>query len=106
MEFSLQQIAIMLGGQVEGDATLKVSSLGRIQEARRGQIAFLANPKYEQYLYSTQATAVIINRDFELKKPSKTMRAISAAALVCLFSIITAIAILGSLTGAKAINHE
>ena len=69
MEFSLQQIAMMLGGQVEGDATLKVSSLGRIQEARRGQIAFLANPKYEQYLYSTQATAVIINRDFELKKP-------------------------------------
>ena len=69
MEFSLQQIAMMLGGQVEGDATLKVSSLGRIQEARRGQIAFLANPKYEQHLYSTQATAVIVNRDFELKKP-------------------------------------
>ena len=69
MEFSLQQIAIMLGGQVQGDATLKVNSLGRIQEARQGQIAFLANPKYEQFIYTTQATAVIVNKDFELKKP-------------------------------------
>jgi UDP-3-O-[3-hydroxymyristoyl] glucosamine N-acyltransferase len=69
MEFSLQQIAMMLDGQVQGDAPLKVNSLGRIQEARKGQIAFLANPKYEQFIYSTQATAVIVNRDFELKKP-------------------------------------
>jgi UDP-3-O-[3-hydroxymyristoyl] glucosamine N-acyltransferase len=69
MEFSLQQIAMMLGGQVQGDATLKVNSLGRIQEARQGQIAFLANPKYEQFIYTTQATAVIVNKDFELKKP-------------------------------------
>jgi UDP-3-O-[3-hydroxymyristoyl] glucosamine N-acyltransferase len=64
MEFSLQQIAMMLGGQVQGDATLKVNSLGRIQEARQGQIAFLANPKYEQFIYTTQATAVIVNNDF------------------------------------------
>jgi UDP-3-O-[3-hydroxymyristoyl] glucosamine N-acyltransferase len=43
--------------------------LAKIQDAKPGQIAFLANPKYEQYLYTTKASAVIINRSLELKKP-------------------------------------
>ncbi len=42
--------------------------LGKIQDAKQGQIAFLANPKYEQFIYSTQASAVIVKKDFQAKK--------------------------------------
>jgi len=69
MEFTLDQIAGMLGGDVKGDGKQTVSMLAKIQEAKNGQITFLANPKYEQYIYSTQASAVIVNRDFIAKKP-------------------------------------
>lgn len=69
MEFTLDQIAGMLGGEVRGDGKETVSMLAKIQEAKKGQITFLANPKYEQYIYSTQASAVIVNRDFSPKKP-------------------------------------
>ncbi|HBK87796.1 MAG: UDP-3-O-(3-hydroxymyristoyl)glucosamine N-acyltransferase [Cyclobacteriaceae bacterium] len=68
MEFTLHQIAGMLKGSVSGDGNQKVRMLAKIQEAGPGEIAFLANPKYEQFIYSTKATAVIVNRDFEPKK--------------------------------------
>ena len=53
LEFSAQQIAIMIQGQVEGDASVTVSNFGKIEEATAGQISFLANPKYEAFLYFT-----------------------------------------------------
>ncbi|HYI78731.1 MAG TPA: LpxD N-terminal domain-containing protein, partial [Chryseolinea sp.] len=56
MEFSVNQIAVMLGGEVKGDGNEKIKMLAKIQDAKKGQIAFLSNPKYEQYIYSTQAT--------------------------------------------------
>lgn len=68
MEFTLHQIAGMLKGTVQGDGNQKVRMLAKIQEAGPGEIAFLANPKYEQFIYSTRATAVIVNRDFDPKK--------------------------------------
>ncbi len=68
MEFTLNQIAGMLGGEVRGDGNQKINMLAKIQDARPGQISFLANPKYEQYIYTTHATAVIVNRDFQPKK--------------------------------------
>jgi UDP-3-O-[3-hydroxymyristoyl] glucosamine N-acyltransferase len=68
MEFTVQQIALILGGTVQGDATLKINMLGKIQEAKPGQIAFLSNPKYEQFIYTTQASAVIVKRDFQARK--------------------------------------
>ena len=58
----------MLGGEVKGDGTETISMLAKIQEAKKGQITFLSNPKYEQYIYTTQASAVIVNRDFVPKK--------------------------------------
>ena len=58
----------MLGGEVQGDGSQKISMLAKIQDAKKGQIAFLSNPKYEQYLYTTQASAVIIKKDFQPKK--------------------------------------
>ena len=69
MQFSAAQIAMMLNGKVEGDAGASVSSFGKIEEAATGQLSFLANPKYEDYLYSTSASVVIVNESLELKKP-------------------------------------
>lgn len=58
----------MLGGKVKGDGSEKINMLAKIQDARKGQIAFLSNPKYEQYIYTTQASAVIVKKDFVPKK--------------------------------------
>jgi UDP-3-O-[3-hydroxymyristoyl] glucosamine N-acyltransferase len=68
MEFTIDQIARMLGGEVKGNGAETVRMLAKIQEAKKGQITFLSNPKYEQYIYSTHASAVIVNRDFVPKK--------------------------------------
>jgi UDP-3-O-[3-hydroxymyristoyl] glucosamine N-acyltransferase len=68
MEFTLNQIAGMLGGEVRGDGSKKINMLAKIQDAKEGQIAFLANPKYEQYIYTTNATAVIVQRSFQPKR--------------------------------------
>lgn len=54
----------MLGGEVKGNGNEKINMLAKIQDARKGQIAFLSNPKYEQYIYTTQASAVIVKKDF------------------------------------------
>jgi UDP-3-O-[3-hydroxymyristoyl] glucosamine N-acyltransferase len=69
MQFSAAQIAIMIDGKVEGNAETAVASFGKIEEALKGQLAFLANPKYEEYLYSTQASIIIVNETQELKQP-------------------------------------
>ena len=68
MEFTLNQIASMLGGEVKGDGSQKINMLAKIQDAKEGQIAFLANPKYEQYVYTTQASAIIVQKGFQPKK--------------------------------------
>jgi UDP-3-O-[3-hydroxymyristoyl] glucosamine N-acyltransferase len=68
MEFTVSQIAVMLGGEVKGNGADKVNMLAKIQDAKKGQIAFLSNPKYEQYIYTTQASAVIVKKDFAPKK--------------------------------------
>jgi UDP-3-O-[3-hydroxymyristoyl] glucosamine N-acyltransferase len=68
MEFTVSQIAVMLGGEVKGNGADKVNMLAKIQDAKKGQIAFLSNPKYEQYIYTTQASAVIVKKDFTPKK--------------------------------------
>lgn len=68
MEFTIKQIALMLGGEVKGDDSLKISMLAKIQETKPGQIAFLSNPKYEHFIYETKASAVIVKKDFAPKK--------------------------------------
>lgn len=67
--FTAQQIALIINAKIEGDATISVNSFGKIEEAKKGQISFLANPKYEDLLYTTQASVIIINEDFILKQP-------------------------------------
>jgi UDP-3-O-[3-hydroxymyristoyl] glucosamine N-acyltransferase len=68
MEFTINQIAAMLGGEVKGDGSAKINMLAKIQDAKPGQIAFLSNPKYEQFVYTTQASAVIVKKDFLPRK--------------------------------------
>jgi UDP-3-O-[3-hydroxymyristoyl] glucosamine N-acyltransferase len=68
MEFTVEQIAHMLNGEVKGNKTLKVNQLAKIEEGSAGTISFLANPKYEHYIYSTKATAVIVDHQFQPKK--------------------------------------
>ena len=68
MTFSALQIAALIDGKTEGDANASVNSFGKIEEAQFGQLAFLANPKYEEYLYSTKASVIIINESLELKQ--------------------------------------
>lgn len=69
MEFTIDQVAGMLGGEVRGDGSETVNMLAKIQEAKKGQITFLSNPKYEQYIYTTNASAVIVSKGFVGKKP-------------------------------------
>ncbi|HXB45378.1 MAG TPA: UDP-3-O-(3-hydroxymyristoyl)glucosamine N-acyltransferase [Puia sp.] len=71
MQFPAAQIALLIDGKVEGDPNISVVSFGKIEEATKGQLAFLANPKYEDYLYSTEASIIIINEAQELKQPIK-----------------------------------
>jgi UDP-3-O-[3-hydroxymyristoyl] glucosamine N-acyltransferase len=68
MQFSATQIAALINGKIEGNANASVNSFGKIEEAQVGQLAFLANPKYEEYLYSTKASVIIINNALELKQ--------------------------------------
>lgn len=71
MEFSVQQIAEILGGRVEGDGTVMVSNLSKIEDGQPHTLSFLANPKYEEYIYKTNASAVIVSEDLKLKKSVK-----------------------------------
>lgn len=69
MEFSAQQLADLLQGNIEGDASVKVNQLSKIEEGIPGSVSFLANPLYTQYIYSTQASLVIVNADLVLTAP-------------------------------------
>ena len=69
MEFSAQQIAGLLQGQIEGDESIKISKLSKIEEGVSGSISFLANPKYTHYIYSTKASLVIVSKDLVLTAP-------------------------------------
>jgi UDP-3-O-[3-hydroxymyristoyl] glucosamine N-acyltransferase len=68
MQFSAAQIAAMVNGKLEGDPEVLVNSFGKIEEAQSGQLAFLANPKYEEFLYNTKASIIIINDSQSLKE--------------------------------------
>jgi UDP-3-O-[3-hydroxymyristoyl] glucosamine N-acyltransferase len=68
MQFTAAQISMLINGKLEGDPNIAVTSFGKIEEAVAGQLSFLANPKYEEYLYCTKASVVIINETLVLKQ--------------------------------------
>jgi UDP-3-O-[3-hydroxymyristoyl] glucosamine N-acyltransferase len=71
MQFTAKDIAFMLNGTVEGDPLAMVNHLAKIEEGAIGSLSFLANPKYEQYIYTTNASVVIVNNSLELTAPVK-----------------------------------
>lgn len=71
MEYSAKQIASILGGEIIGDENTLISTFSKIEEGKYGSITFLANPKYEEYIYNTEASLVIRNKAFEPKRPIK-----------------------------------
>ncbi|MBR6589129.1 MAG: UDP-3-O-(3-hydroxymyristoyl)glucosamine N-acyltransferase [Bacteroidaceae bacterium] len=72
MEFSAKQIADFIQGEVVGDENATVQTFAKIEEGMPGAISFLANPKYASYLYETQSSIVLVNKDFEPEKEVKT----------------------------------
>ncbi len=68
MKFSAKQIAKLIKGNIDGDKNAVVSGLSKIENGIAGTLSFLANPKYETYIYSTKATIVIVSKDFVPKK--------------------------------------
>lgn len=70
MEFSAEQIAGILEGTVVGDPGVTVTGLSKIEEGQSGTLTFLANMKYEEYIYSTGASIAIVNKEFN---PSKSL---------------------------------
>lgn len=67
MEYSAHQIATLINGEIIGNPQVTVNNLSRIEEGAPGTLSFLANPKYEDYLYKTLASIVIVNKDFKPK---------------------------------------
>ncbi len=71
MNFPASQISLLVNGKIEGDPNVVVNSFGKIEEAKEQQLTFFANPKYEDFLYSTRASVIILNEAYELKQPVK-----------------------------------
>lgn len=70
MEFSAEQIAGILNGEIVGNAQVTVNGLAKIEEGHAGALSFLSNPKYEEYIYKTGSSVCIVNKSFE---PTKSL---------------------------------
>ncbi len=64
MEFTAETIAGFLKGEIEGNPDIKVNTIAKIEEGQSGALSFLANPKYEHYLYETKSSIVLVNKSF------------------------------------------
>ena len=71
MEFTAQMIASLIEGTVVGDPGAKVNNFAKIEEGKPGCISFLANEKYEHYIYETESSVVLVNSNFEPKREVK-----------------------------------
>jgi len=72
MIFTATQIAGILDGEIEGDESVEVSRLAKIEEGTVGSLTFLSNPKYTPYIYSTDASITIVDKTFEIESTIKT----------------------------------
>lgn len=64
MEYTAKEIADILKGEIEGDPDVKIKGFSKIDESEKGTISFIANPKYTKFIYNTEASAVLVNKDF------------------------------------------
>ena len=72
MIFTAEQIAGILEGEVIGNPNAEVYKLAKIEEGTKGSLTFLSNPKYQNFIYSTEATITIVNKSFESEQPIST----------------------------------
>lgn len=72
MKFTAEQIAGVLEGEVVGNSSVEVNTLSKIEEGKVGSLTFLANPKYTNYIYTTEASVTIVNRTFVPDAPLST----------------------------------
>ncbi len=72
MKVDIKKIAELIKGEIEGNSDLLIGNIAKIEEAKAGDISFLANPKYTPHIYTTQASAVIVSKDFKPEKPVNT----------------------------------
>lgn len=68
MKFTAAELAKVLKGSVDGDPNATVTSFAKIESGKQGQLCFYANPKYEQYVYTTRASILLVNKDFAPKQ--------------------------------------
>jgi UDP-3-O-[3-hydroxymyristoyl] glucosamine N-acyltransferase len=71
MQFTALQIATLIQGKTEGDPETKVSHVAKIEEAGEGALSFIANPKYEEFLYASNASVIIVNESLEVNQKVK-----------------------------------
>jgi len=64
MEFSAKKIAALLNGKIEGDSNIVVSSVAKIEEGKPGDLSFLSNMLYEKYIYTSNSSIILVNKDF------------------------------------------
>jgi UDP-3-O-[3-hydroxymyristoyl] glucosamine N-acyltransferase len=72
MEFTAQDIASFVGGEIVGEPNLKIFGVSKIEEGKPGTLSFLSNMKYAEFIYKTEASAVLVNNDFVPQKGCKT----------------------------------
>jgi len=69
MEYTAQQLASYLSGEIEGNPDVSVNNISKIEEGEPGTLTFLANPKYAPFIYTTKASIVLVNKDFVPEQP-------------------------------------
>ena len=71
MEFTAKQLAYVLRGTVDGDENASATKFAKIEHGKPGTLSFFANPKYEQYVYTSDASIILVDKTFEPKQPVK-----------------------------------
>lgn len=72
MQFTAEMIAGLLGGEIVGDKSATVSTVSSIDGGKQGSLAYLTNPRYEQYVYTTEASIVLVDKSFEPTQEVRT----------------------------------
>ncbi len=88
MEFTAEMIAGLLDGTVVGDKNAKVHTVGSIDGGRCGALAYLTNPKYEQYVYTSEASVILVDKTFEPKQPVRATLIKVADVGACVLSLL------------------
>ena len=70
MKATAKQITQLIKGKIEGDENVAASKLAKIDQADAESLAFIADPKYDPFIYSTKASIVVVKEDFVIEKPT------------------------------------